>query len=159
MHVQSLVGFDAGRRVFAWIQILIGIVLCLILTIRTGYRIYMNSEASNWTLTQGQVNNIDTKPKSADVIYEYTVHGRRYSGARFTFLPGGSISERQEILSNYDVGDQIQVLVNPKKPSQSVLIVRPSALPFLRNELFALSVLTLFTAFFAFRFKNASGKA
>jgi hypothetical protein len=161
IFVQSMVRFDTGRREFAFIQVVIGMTFFIILTILTGYKTYMNSAASDWTLAPGHVRKVESKPKSADVIYEYTVDGRRYSGARFTFLPGGSIAERDEILTNYHAGDQIQVLVNPKQPSESVLIVRPSALPFLKNELFALSALVVFTTYFAFgfSFSNASGKA
>lgn len=58
------------------------------------------------------------------MMYEYRVAGELYRGTRLAFLSSGTIGDSELIQPTYKNGDMIAVYVNPKHPSQSVVLPR-----------------------------------
>lgn len=91
-------------------------------------------KARTWKVTTGRITrsavravtrkDLDGKSireNAPDVVYEYAVNGRRYTGARISFAERISGDDLEAALQRYPLGQVVQVTYNPLKPSEAVL--------------------------------------
>jgi hypothetical protein len=109
------------------------------------YGALMNSRASTWPIVEGQVESVVVKPRYAYVIYSYVYHQERYTGRTLSFLLRGSVAERQHILNTYRTETKVDVHVNPNAPKETVLEVRTPAIEYIRNNVFVIGALSIFS--------------
>jgi len=79
------------------------------------------SSSKEWRTNKAEVTDIKIKTKGARMEYRYSFNEERFSNDRFSILSRGSLMVQDEISANYEVGDQIEILVNPMRPSQSTV--------------------------------------
>lgn len=90
--------------------------------------------AQSWSTTIGRVTRSDVraqKRRDMDnrertqsipaVEYEYTVNGKRFTGARISLAETIPESEIESILNRYPLGKEVTVYYNPANPRQAVL--------------------------------------
>ena len=88
-------------------------------------------DAKRWLSTPAIVISSKVKSHSSDngttysvyIAYRYTVDGESYVGDRYTFVGGSSsgYDSKAAIVSQYPVGREFNVFVNPDDPSASVI--------------------------------------
>lgn len=97
-----------------------------------GVRNLLLADASrNWPTVKGKVTvskmgthrGDKSTTYSADVAYDYTVNGTRYTGDRVTFgsVSTSSTARARRVLNRYPKGKEVTVYYNPEDPEQSVL--------------------------------------
>jgi hypothetical protein len=91
---------------------------------RFTFELYFHFASASWQGVPAVVERIDDSPKSATLSYRYRFDGQDYDGHRFQYLSSGSIDEKSEI-HRFRPGDSLVVLVDPAKPSRSV-VQRPA---------------------------------
>lgn len=83
--------------------------------------------AGGWRQVPGTVTASDVVPwvedYSANVTYDYVVHGRRFTGTRcdFRMLTRTARDEALKRARRWQVGQAVAVFVNPANPFESVL--------------------------------------
>ena len=73
-----------------------------------------------------------TKMFSARFRYEYSIDGKRWEGTQYTLAKEWSSNFREphaKEVAEFPEGGELEVWVNPRDPSESVLKVDPSAFP------------------------------
>ncbi len=97
-----------------------------------GIRTLILAEASrSWPTVRGKISvsemgvHSDEKNTtySADVVYDYTVHGTQYTGSRVAFglISTSSTSRARRILNRYPRGKEVVVYYDSSDPEESVL--------------------------------------
>jgi hypothetical protein len=84
----------------------------------------------SWEKVKGVVTNSEIRKRDLDggisyypkIIYQYRIDDRDYEGSDWSHSAiNGREEEAEEILSRYEVGDEVDVYYNPLKPEQAVL--------------------------------------
>lgn len=115
--------FDGGVVISAFINIAIAIYLLFLLF---SYRSYL------WHKTEAVITKSELKGiydsdgdmmYGPEIEYEYFYDGRKYTNDYVSVAVGSSNikSEAEQILGTYGKGWKVDVYVNPKKPSKSIL--------------------------------------
>lgn len=116
-----------GLKVFLWFFIGIGFV-----AISVGANLAFQSfRCKSWPTSQGIIrsakmgrhrSNKGGTTYSADVSYDYSVGGSRYTGTKVAFgTMSASASYAQNILNHYPVGGKVPVYYSPGDPQTAVL--------------------------------------
>ena len=79
------------------------------------------------TKSSTQRSRIDRRDYSIHIDFQYTYKGKSYIGKRYDFFrsldkySNGGEEAMQEVVNRHPVGAEITCLVNPEKPSESVI--------------------------------------
>lgn len=104
-------------------------IICILIAIINAKR----AKASlTWPSVQGRITSsqlvISKSVKygesfKPEVVYEYSVAGRNYSGKRIAFGPAGSHNEAREraVAACYQVGTPVEVFYNSARPADAIL--------------------------------------
>ncbi len=116
-----------GVRVFVWFFIVLGVVI-----IGAGINLAFQSiRCKDWPTTQGIIRTAEMgrhrgnkggTTYSANVSYDYSVGGSRYTGKKVAFgMMSASSSYARGILERYPIGAKVPVYYSPDNPETAVL--------------------------------------
>ena len=144
------------------LKIGIFIISCMAvaLTYSFAYDLFMHFYSISWLPTHARVIEIrETTPKSTDLIYEYYIDEKKFTGNTFVFISPGSLHEKQLIENNYIPEEKITVFVNPSNPSQSVVLKRNLRLEYIRGQLIFIPLLIFLVIHFYMEYKYITSKS
>ena len=135
----------------------IGFLLIIVgsLSVTTSYSLFMHFTSKKWVSVKAVVVNIkETSAKSSDLIYKYEFLNRTYQGDNFALLSPGTIPDKDLIESNYNVGKEIIVYINPNSPEQSVVLKRAIRIEYLWGEIVMIILFTIALIFSVKRYEK-----
>jgi len=122
--------------------------------------VYNQISANDWTSTKARVTDIAQRPKGAILHYEYSFGENRYSASRLAYLSKGSIPDRDFINSNFVLGDEIDIFVNPRDPKEAIVLKRSVLLSYIWKHLFSIMAIVIVMLFnFKQRAKNLTSQS
>lgn len=78
--------------------------------------------SGNWVNMTAEILTIEATSKAASIEYGYSLDDTNYVSSRFAILSRGTLQHRDAILEKYEVGDELEILVNPRRPSQATVL-------------------------------------
>jgi hypothetical protein len=150
---------NKARLIFSVISLVIfhsGIVLLFV----SSKKLNSFSDYKSWGKIDGTILSskvIGDRAFRPDIEYEYHINGTRYTGISFLNVPGfgGRTNRRdaaEKIVKLFEVGKNLPVYFNPKKPEDSLLKINPPYSVYLQLAFGAtlFAVFLYFTLIFSF---------
>jgi hypothetical protein len=126
------------------LQLLLALAVFVFIAVQVSNGMLLNTAASSWDAAEGEIVSIRPKDRQCHIRYRFRYANEFHQGSEYAFLSHGTISDKQEILAAFHEGQEVTVRVNPKRPEQSVLVVRMDPFNYIAGPAFILLATAVF---------------